>query len=431
MGQNQTRKKEDRVVLAVLLIKTLWLACGKLATLVWLGNPSNPAQYLIDAIGVALIGLLAFWLIYVQKWEPITATAMAFLGENALVICIDSVLFSSMYFNMFRVENIVCVVIYVAAVILFAAKSSKTNPIAIGAVCFFTMLFISLLSGFLGAIRNHGSPYVYEWILLLSYLCFGVGFFLSGLKRNLLISIGAGLLLLGKIAILFSFFDIWGLIQVFAALVLVLVAAGSGIANQNVFLRKGSALWYLPAALEFLAIVGVVVFRERTFNLYALLLIGTNLANTAAHFLTGYFCIQPERLPRPKQVHPTPDGTPGSRAGARLNLGLHIFLMLIIGSLWIYIWIYRTTRWLNGVRGEPDRSPTAKLLLCLFVPFYSIYWTYKSAKRIDMLLWEAGIQSGIATTCLILSFLLPFVPPILIQSKLNTLSVIKAPIFEI
>ncbi len=56
----------------------------------------------------------------------------------------------------------------------------------------------------------------------------------------------------------------------------------------------------------------------------------------------------------------------------------------------------------------------------MFVPFYSIYWTYKSAHRIDMLGYEKGIQGDTATLSLILSLFVPILPPILMQSKLNS-----------
>lgn len=56
----------------------------------------------------------------------------------------------------------------------------------------------------------------------------------------------------------------------------------------------------------------------------------------------------------------------------------------------------------------------------MFVPFYSIYWTYKSAHRIDMLGYEKGIQGETATLSLILSLFVPILPPILMQNKLNS-----------
>lgn len=104
---------------------------------------------------------------------------------------------------------------------------------------------------------------------------------------------------------------------------------------------------------------------------------------------------------------------------AKCGLVAHVLLLLFVGGIWRWIWIYRTTRYLNCLPDEEYRNPGAKLLLCVFVPFYSIYWTYKSAKRIDKLAASAGMTSDLAVVCLILEIFVPIVPPILMQDKVN------------
>ncbi len=99
----------------------------------------------------------------------------------------------------------------------------------------------------------------------------------------------------------------------------------------------------------------------------------------------------------------------------------HVLLLIFTFGIWQLIWIYRTTRYLNCVTAEPPRNPTTKLLLCMFVPFYIIYWMYKHAKYIDILAAEKGIPSDIGVLCLVLEFFVPIVPPILMQDKLNTI----------
>lgn len=101
----------------------------------------------------------------------------------------------------------------------------------------------------------------------------------------------------------------------------------------------------------------------------------------------------------------------------------HVLLLLLVFIVWYYIWIYRTTKYLNAYRYEEPRNPTTKLLLCMFVPFYSVYWVYKSAQRIDKLAEERGVPSDTATICLILAIFIPIVPPILMQDKINKLTV--------
>lgn len=109
-----------------------------------------------------------------------------------------------------------------------------------------------------------------------------------------------------------------------------------------------------------------------------------------------------------------------SRSEMYCGLAKHILLLLFTFGIWDLIWTYRTTKHTN-IPGEEYRNPTNKLLLCMFVPFYSIFWTYKTAQRIDKLASAAGITSEIATVSLILSIFVPLIPPILMQDKLNAI----------
>ena len=79
------------------------------------------------------------------------------------------------------------------------------------------------------------------------------------------------------------------------------------------------------------------------------------------------------------------------------------------------------TQHLNALPEEEQRSPVANLLLCIFVPFYNVYWTYKSAQRLDKLSARCGLSSDLAMLCLILAIFVSIVPPILMQDKLNTI----------
>ena len=83
-------------------------------------------------------------------------------------------------------------------------------------------------------------------------------------------------------------------------------------------------------------------------------------------------------------------------------------------------WDYTVT--LNDLEDEPPRNPVTKLLLCMFIPFYAIYWFYRSAQRVDRMARGKGIPSELSGTCLLLAFFVPFAPPVLIQEKINTLA---------
>lgn len=99
----------------------------------------------------------------------------------------------------------------------------------------------------------------------------------------------------------------------------------------------------------------------------------------------------------------------------------HILLLLFTLGIWQCIWIYRTTRFCNRLEGEKKLSPGAQLLLYLFVPFYSYYWTYKCAKRIDGISQANGLGSDLALLCMILAIFIGILPPILMQEQINTI----------
>ncbi len=104
-----------------------------------------------------------------------------------------------------------------------------------------------------------------------------------------------------------------------------------------------------------------------------------------------------------------------------IDMVLHVLMLFLLGGIWNYIWIYKTTKYLNNCKGEEYRNPTTKLLLCMFIPFYHLYWTYKSAQRIDKMSAERGLPSDSAALCLILAIFIGIVPPILMQSKINSI----------
>lgn len=112
-----------------------------------------------------------------------------------------------------------------------------------------------------------------------------------------------------------------------------------------------------------------------------------------------------------------------ANSSAYKSLGTLIVCLFFV-PFWMYLWIYKTTEYLNRLSDEAKRDPVSKLLLCLFIPFYSIYWTYISAQCIDKLAKEKGINSDLASTCLILSIFIGIVPPILMQQKINEIETI-------
>lgn len=113
--------------------------------------------------------------------------------------------------------------------------------------------------------------------------------------------------------------------------------------------------------------------------------------------------------------------------GGQFDTFLHVVLLLFVGSVWTYIWIYRVTKFLNCDRRSKQRGAGAQTALCLFVPFYSLYWLYKSCKSIENLAEERKVNADVATLSLILAiFGVGFISYILMQMKIN--EICKAPV---
>ena len=113
------------------------------------------------------------------------------------------------------------------------------------------------------------------------------------------------------------------------------------------------------------------------------------------------------------------DSIPTAHTDGYCDMLKHVLLLVFIGWIWQYVWIYKVTDYLNNTPNEEKRNPTNKLLLCMFVPFYYIYWVYQSAKRIEILAKERNIDSDIVTLSVVLSLFVGIVPPIIMQSKIN------------
>lgn len=189
--------------------------------------------------------------------------------------------------------------------------------------------------------------------------------------------------------------------------------------------EKAKQFWFIPFSLEAASgLLGLVS------GLWILFQYGVNhinffitLLSIASYALISMWLAYPDGFPT--ESHHTSGGTNANgqvMGNAYCDLVKHILLLLFTFGIYYLIWIYRATAYLNCVEDEPPRNPTNKLLLCMFVPFYSIYWIYKSAQRIDRLAGSKGVASDITTLCIILAFFVGIIPPILMQEKMNTIA---------
>lgn len=107
-----------------------------------------------------------------------------------------------------------------------------------------------------------------------------------------------------------------------------------------------------------------------------------------------------------------------SKSDGYISLTKFVLLSLFTLGIWTCIWYYKTTKYLNAFCGKYEyRDPINKLLLCMFVPFYSIYWVYKSAKILD-----DYAELNIAKTCLTVDIFISIVAQVILQSNINDVS---------
>lgn len=99
----------------------------------------------------------------------------------------------------------------------------------------------------------------------------------------------------------------------------------------------------------------------------------------------------------------------------------HILLQLFTFGIYNCIWIYKTTENLNTPEESPRQSGAKKLLLCIFVPFYILYWYYMQSKRLEAMMREKEMPgSDFAIITLLLAIFVPVVAAsILLQAKIN------------
>ena len=236
----------------------------------------------------------------------------------------------------------------------------------------------------------------------------------------------------------------------YAAIIIVLIAALTDYLPD--LTQTARQIWFVPGVL--MAVSSVIwlillLFRGYYPPMSWLFQVFWQVPPIAALFLAGLWAAYPNGLTsgqagRPQNAYGQPTynqggyGQPaysqgntyaqpsysqsGQSSDGYIGMAQHVLLLLLTCGIWNLIWIYRTTDYLNRVEDEPPRIPVNKLLLCMFVPFYSIYWTYQSAQRVDKLAARNGVASDLTTLCLILAIFVPIIPPILMQDKINAIA---------
>lgn len=315
-------------------------------------------------------------------------------------------------------------------------EEKKTPFNIVGGVLFFVLAAWELLGG----INFWGLLYIAAYIL--------VGISLLIRNNQILPVVGFGIM--GVASAINMLLGLFRNVNIFTATYFLTFAACGFAAILAYALLMGPAdgkklasLWFLPAVL---AIVNAPVkFLSMVvgfgFSPSFTMLLGDILFAAALFFAFMWIANSGEEgfaqreLPagngegfaagEPGAARKAPAAAPMTDDQAYCGLVKHILLLLFTFGIWYYIWIYRMTGYLNRVEEEPPRTPVYQLLLCMFVPFYLIYWVYISAQRIDRMAQEKGMQSELAVLCLILAIFVSIIPPILMQDKINNIVTAK------
>ena len=93
-----------------------------------------------------------------------------------------------------------------------------------------------------------------------------------------------------------------------------------------------------------------------------------------------------------------------------------ILLSIFTFGIWNLIWVYKTTKFTNQIN---KRNELKEILLYIFIPFYSVYWAYKTAQLLEIMSKERNINCETPSLVLVLSIIANFATPILLQDNIN------------
>lgn len=354
----------------------------------------------------------------------------------------------------------------------------------IGAVVAFLLTFGTVIhlfniAGFIGFSSYPAfAEIVYSLCKVLASLCCMVGFCVFGIMlllnpKHILTAIALGALALGAFfaAAEDLFYYLWqnasfysyyfnypylfmALISLFTAVAWAFSTVAAFVQNKAMFHNMVLILLIIPAALfliYFFAAIFTATLSSSTF-LYQLLQY-TLMAGAALLVLCANGKSATENIgemnrknaeQRWQEAHNTPPGQTANssaqqqtqntrrqpsalpiRPDGYIGLVKLIVLSIVTFGIYVYIWIYKTTRYFDyELNRQGSFSPGVEVVLCLFVPFYFIYWVYKQSKAADEAQKRRGNfgNSDLAVINLLLAiFGLEIIAYALIQDQINKL----------
>ncbi len=104
----------------------------------------------------------------------------------------------------------------------------------------------------------------------------------------------------------------------------------------------------------------------------------------------------------------------------------HLILLLLFAPVWYFVWAYRAVKAINVFKEEHDKYNPGRETLKLLLPFYSCFWNYTQAKRLEEELNKHGAdEEGMGVTALLLSLFVGFGGEIYLQDKINQYCIIS------
>ena len=200
--------------------------------------------------------------------------------------------------------------------------------------------------------------------------------------------------------------------------------------------NKKSKLWFLPGLLTIVYWIGQgiaggfivktsyyfggthTVFRWSAFFVSLVFALPVVFLAIAMFMSMNWAVAEPKAI----DGKDAPAGAENGGGVGYIKLTKHALLLVFTFGIWQYIWYYKTTNYLNRDDSVAPRSAVAQLLLCLFIPLYSIFWTFNSAKRIDRISAKNGLHSALAGPSVFLAIFGSFAMPLLIQNNINTVA---------
>lgn len=114
-----------------------------------------------------------------------------------------------------------------------------------------------------------------------------------------------------------------------------------------------------------------------------------------------------------------PNNSAPVQGGYHVDVIKLLILCVVTCGIYMYYWIYKVTEFTNQDGGE-YRNPTNKLLLCLFIPFYYLYWIYVTCKKIEVMSNQRGVPGNDVTVLAIIIYLFIGIGvPAVMQSAIN------------